>query len=127
MIKINHNQWFDLNYLGFVLIILMVIVTLMFNLKITTILILEFLYLIGGLYLYKQIQNNKTFELIVKSDSQWFIEHNNKMTPVVLKDFWLHTGRIFIWLKGPKKSISFMVSRSIIGAEIFSQLRSKII
>ena len=127
MIKINHKQWFDLNYLGLLLILIMVIISLMFSLKFSTILILNLLYLTFGMALYKQIQKTKDFDLILNSENQWFVQDNNELLPVELKDYWLHTGRMFIWLKGPKKSISFMVSRSIIGAETFSQLRSRMI
>lgn len=127
MIKINHKQWFDLNYLGLLLILIMVIISLMFSLKFSTILILNLLYLTFGMALYKQIQKTKDFDLILNSENQWFVQDNNELLPVELKDYWLHTRRMFIWLKGPKKSISFMVSRSIIGAETFSQLRSRMI
>ncbi len=127
MLKINHNQWFDLNKLGLFLILVMMFLTAFFNLEILVILVLELLYLFIGIYLYKKIQQYKFLNIILKSDRQWFLEYNNERVSVELKDYWLHTGKIFIWLKGSKKSISFMVSRSIIGAENFSQLRSKML
>ncbi len=127
MIKIKHNQWFDLNQLGLLLVLVMMFLTAFFNLEILVILVLELLYLFGGIYLYKKIQQNKCLDIVLKLDNQWFLEYNNQNMPVELKDYWLHTSKIFIWLKGSKKSISFMVSRSIIGAENFSQLRSKML
>lgn len=127
MLKINHNQWFDLNQLGLLLILVMMFLTAFFNLESLLILVLELLYLFSGIYLYKKIQQYKYLDIILKSDSQWFLEYNNARVPVELKDYWLHTGKIFIWLKGSKKSISFVVSRSIIGAENFSQLHSKML
>ncbi len=127
MIKINYNQWFDLNILGLIFTPVLMLLVVVFNIELVLILSLEILLLMAILYLYKRIQQCKNVDLILNNENKWFIHQNGEMISVELKDYWLHTNKIFIWLKGSKKSISFVVTRSIIGAENYSQLRTKIL
>ncbi len=127
MLKINQDQWFDLNNWGLILIAVMMFMSVFFDLNFLTIVLFEVFLFICGLYLFLRIAKNKNMSLILNSDNKWFVQLNDEMIAVELQDYWLQTGRIFIWLKGSKKSVSLMLSRSIIGAETFSQLRSKIL
>lgn len=127
MLKINSNQWFDLNILGLIFILIIMILIGIFNIGLTIVLSLEVLLLVGELYLFRRIQQNKNTDLILNNENKWFIQKDGEMLSVELKDYWLQTNKIFIWLKGSNKSISIMVTRSIIGAENYSQLRTKIL
>lgn len=127
MLKINHDQWFDLNNWGLILVAAMMLMSVLFDLNFLTIVLVEVFLFSCGLYLFVKITKNKNMNLILNPDNKWFVQLNNEMIAVELQDYWLQTGRIFIWLKGSKKSVSLMLSRSIIGAEAFSQLRSKIL
>lgn len=127
MLKIKVDQWFDLNKLGILLAFVIMFVVLFYNLKLYLIIFLESLICIYAYYLYKKIQVNKFSSLLITNENKWFIQVGSDRYSVNVKDFWLLTGWIFIWLKGSNKSISFVVSRSIIGAEKFSLLRSKLI
>jgi Ca2+/Na+ antiporter len=127
MLKIKVDQWFDLNILGVLLAFVIMFAVLFYNLKVYLIILLESLTCIYAYYLYKKIHGNKSSSLLINNENKWFIQIGSDRYSVDVKDFWLLTGWIFIWLKGSNKSISFVVSRSIIGAEKFSLLRSKLI
>ena len=126
MLKINNCEWFDLNKFGMILTFLLMISVLFFHINTLIILLLELLLLLYLYVLYRSVLNNELVTINVNIDNKWFVEQGGEMKAVKLKDYWLQTGRIFIWLKGSDKSISLLVSRSIIGAQKFSQLRAKI-
>ncbi|MBL4772938.1 MAG: hypothetical protein JKX98_04875 [Alcanivoracaceae bacterium] len=88
--------------------------------------LLELSMLAHGYYLYSKIRQLKSGVIMINSDNKWFVRIGKEMHPVDLKDYWLQTERLFIWLQGSKKSISFVITRSIIGAQKFSQLRARI-
>ena len=127
MLKIKQNQWFDLNSIGIYLIVIMFIVGFFLKISIVYMLVFDSLLIVFGLYLYKRIQINKDYSIMVNNENLWFIYYKDKDIAVELKDYWIQSERLFIWLKGSNKSLSFMVSRRIIGAELFSQLRTKMI
>ena len=126
MLIINQNQWFDVNVLGLILIGVMGMLGCFFTVDILIIVVYEMFLLVFGMYLLKCYQNNKNYKILINNENSWFIQQDNERFAVDLKDYWIQTSRIFIWLKGPNKSVSLMLSRSIIGAELFSQLRTKI-
>lgn len=126
MLKIKQNQWFDIDILGIVLIIVMMVVVLFQGINFYQLLILQLVFLLCSYYLLQRIRKNQHSGFLLNNQNKWFIECHGERFPVDLKDYWIHTGRLFIWLKGSNKSISFVVSRSIIGADVFSQLRTKI-
>ena len=127
MLKIKQNQWFDLNILGVFLLLIMWIIGLVTKIALIHTLIFNGLLIVFAIYLYKSIYRNKKYSIMVNSENIWFLYHEDKNTAVELKDYWIQSERLFIWLKGSNKSLSFMVSRRIIGAELYSQLRTKMI
>ena len=127
MLKIKQNQWFDLNILGVFLLLIMWIIGLVIKIAIIYALIFNGLLIVFAIYLYKRIYRNKKYSIMVNSEKSWFLYYEDKNTAVELKDYWIQSERLFIWLKGSNKSLSFMVSRRIIGAELYSQLRTKMI
>jgi len=85
------------------------------------------LFLIGyGAYLYLTIKRYKNTSIMVNSEEKWFIEWNGTTNPAQLKDYWFLKQYLFIWVKGKENSVSFVVTRSIIGEQKFSQLRALI-
>lgn len=127
MLKIKSNQWFDLNYAGVGLITLMMFLVVFFSLPIIFKLGVEILLVASIYYLYNKIIDNQKLSIMINSENEWFIQDAEESLSVELKDYWLLTGKIFIWLHGTNKSVSIVVSRSIIGEQFFSQLRSKIL
>jgi len=127
MLKIKQNQWFDINNIGILIVLLMMLIFLFQELRFFQLFIFELVLLICFIYLYQRIKANKNSAFLINSENCWFIETMDERYPVSIKDYWIHTGRLFIWLKGSNKSVSFFVSRSTIGADIFSQLRTKLI
>lgn len=126
MLIIKQNQWFDINILGLFLIMVMLVLVWFFTIDFIVIILYEIFLIIIGLFLLKRYQNNKDYKFLINNENSWFIQHNNERFSVEIKDYWIQTGKIFIWLKGPNKSVSLILSRSIIGPELFSQLRTKI-
>ncbi len=127
MLKIGTKQWFDLNIIGLYVIGMIMLIVPFYSVPFFAILLVE-VFLLSAIYLLnKKVSDNKFLEVIINTENQWFVRQKNQMIAVQLKDYWLHTGKIFIWLRGNKKSLSFVVSRHIIGVEMFSQLRSKIV
>jgi hypothetical protein len=127
MLKIKQNQWFDLNILGVFLLMTMLIFGLLIKVALVYLLIFNGFLIVFAIYLYKRIHSNKKYSIMVNSENLWFLYDKDKDITVELKDYWIQSERLFIWLKGSNKSISFMVSRRIIGAELFSQLRTRMI
>ncbi|VAW34153.1 hypothetical protein MNBD_GAMMA01-173 [hydrothermal vent metagenome] len=126
MLKISSGQWFDLNKLGLGVICVIALLVLFYPFNLWIILLLELILAANAYYLVINIHRNKNLSIILNSDDQWFLELNGDMFACELKDYWLQTGQIFIWLKGSNKSVSFILMRSIIGSQKFSQLRTQI-
>lgn len=127
MIKLKNNQWFDLTKFGLLLMLLLMVLGLLFNLDVLVLVIYELILILLAAYLYIRVGIYKNIEIMVNKENQWYILNANETFAVKLKDYWIQTGRVFIWLQGSNKSISIVVSRSIIGAENYSQLRTKIL
>ena len=126
MLILKAEQWFDLNKLGLVVTFLIAVLVLFYPFNLWVIMLLELSMLAHGYYLYSKIRQLKSGVIMINSDNKWFVRIGKEMHPVDLKDYWLQTERLFIWLQGSKKSISFVITRSIIGAQKFSQLRARI-
>ena len=126
MLKIKSSEWFDLNKFGVIFTLLLMLFVLFFNINTAIILVFELLLFLYLYTLYRSIHHNKSVTISINIENKWFAEAGGEVSVMTLKDYWLQTGRIFIWLKGSDKSISLLVSRSIIGAQKFSQLRAKI-
>ena len=127
MLKVKQEQWFDLNKLGVLLTCIMLVIGFFLTIDFGYWLIFNIFLITFSIYLYKRIQNNKEYSIMINNENLWFLNFNDKNIAVDLKDYWIQSERLFIWLKGSNKSISFMVSRRIIGAELFSQLRTRMI
>jgi hypothetical protein len=127
MLRIKQQYWFDLNKLGILLVSLMLVIGFFLVIDVEFKLMFNGLLIIISFYLYKRIQKNQEYSIMVNNENLWFLTYNDKSIAVDLKDYWIQSERIFIWLKGSNKSLSFMVSRRIIGVELFSQLRTKMI
>ncbi|MCF6288034.1 MAG: hypothetical protein L3J53_02215 [Proteobacteria bacterium] len=126
MIKIKANQWFDLNRVGLLATLFMIFVVLFFNLLLMYKFFLILCLIIYTYYLRGKIKQNNNITIMVNAEDHWFV-YNGETTQVTVKDYWLLNDKIFIWLNGTNKSISLVVSRSIIGEKLFSQLLSKIL
>ncbi|MFK8011317.1 MAG: hypothetical protein AB8B80_04700 [Marinicellaceae bacterium] len=126
MIKIHQEEIFDLNKVGLILTVLIGFFMLLNPIQWTYLLVLELVLLGYGFYLLKTIKNNKNVAIFINKENKWFVEKDGKMQHIILKDFWFLNQLIFLWVKGKKNSVSFVVTRSIIGAEKFSQLRALI-
>jgi len=126
MLIIKHNEIFDLNKVGLVATLIIAVFAMFYPVLMGIKLLIELFLGVYGYYLFTQIHLNKSLSVYINSENQWFSEIDKEMIPLELKDYWLQTDRLFIWLKGSKKSVSFVVSRSIIGAQKFSQLKTKI-
>ena len=127
MLVFQKNQWFDLNKIALVLGVLIAIVIFFLPIKWYVILFLELVISSNLFYLYRQVNNYRAMKIMVNDDSQWYLELDDSRYAVEIKDYWLLTGCILVWLKGSNKSVSFKLSRSIIGAQNFSLLRTKIL
>lgn len=126
MIKFDPDEIFNLDKIGLWLTILIAVLLLVYPITLTNLLILETLLSGYGYYLFNRINRNKNIAIIINKQDKWFVETNGEMNPIDLKDYWLLKQYIFFWAKGTKNSVSFVVTRSIIGAKKFSQLRALI-
>jgi len=124
MIKLKPNEMLDLNIIGVWVVILIALLMLVYSINLIYLISLEFALLGYGLYLFLQIQKNKKSALFINKQEKWFVEINGEMYPVQLKDYWLLKQYIFLWVEGKQNSVSFVVTRSIIGPQRFSQLRA---
>lgn len=127
MLKLTRNECFDINILGFLFIVMLFILVLFYSLPLSLIVGIQFILGIIAVLLFKQMQNNKYISILINSEDLWFVESGGETTAVQLKDYWIFSGLVFFWLKGDKNSVSFVVTRSIIGAPKFSQLLTKIL
>jgi hypothetical protein len=127
MLKIKQQHWVDLNKLGVLLTCIMLVIGFFLTIDLVYRLIFNGLIIIIGFYLYKRIHDNKEYSIMINNENLWFLYCDDINIAVDLKDYWIQSERLFIWLKGSNKSLSFMVSRRIIGAELFSQLRTRMI
>jgi c-di-AMP phosphodiesterase-like protein len=127
MLKLIRQECFDLNTLGFIFVFILFIFAMFYSLPLSIILAIEILLGLVALFLFKQLHSNKYISILINTENQWFVESAGETTAVQLKDYWVFSGLIFFWLKGEKNSVSFVVTRSIIGAPKFSQLRAKIL
>lgn len=120
MIALQSDEYFDLNKLGLLVSVLVVILTLTLNiswiLKVLSVIYI-FLY---DIWLFKKIQKNKSIVLSLETSGRWQIKRDDKLTEVKLNDFWKFSGFLCLWLKGEQESLSIVVSRRIIGAQKFS-------
>lgn len=127
MLKLKAADIFDVNILGLVFIFIVAVILVFFPLDLILMIVFEVCLFSFGYYLYSRINRNDALCVFINSENQWFIEYDKQLISVTLKDYWVFSSRIFIWLKGEKYSVSFVVTRSIIGAHYFSQLHAKIL
>ena len=126
MIKFKPNEIFDLNKVGLWISILIALLMVLYPIKLMYLIPIEMILLCYGYYLYKGIKKYKDSAIVINKHDKWFVDNKTEMHPVILKDYWLLKQYIFFWAKGPKTSVSFVVTRSIIGPQRFSQLRALI-
>jgi len=127
MLTIKNNHWFDLNLIGVGFALSLSALVLFYPILIIYQLMIELLLFVTIYFLNTNIKLNRSIVIMINAENKWFIEQDGNMLSVEVKDYWLHTKRIFIWLKSSKRSLSIVINRQIIGAEKFSQLRAKII
>lgn len=82
--------------------------------------------LIYGYYLFRRINSYKKTVVLLNDENKWFLKESENTYKIRLKDYWILNKHLFIWLKGSNKSISLMISRSIIGPHNYSLIRSKL-
>ena len=121
------KSWFDVNKIGVVITICFALIVLFYQLHWLMKLLIEFLLLFYLYYLIRKIKSYQSTTIIVNTENQWAIEQAKQRFEVEVKDYWMLTGYIFLWLKGSNKSVSIVFSRRIIGAVNFSQVRTKIL
>lgn len=127
MLKLIRQECFDLNILGLFFVFILFVFVMFYSLPLSIILAVEIALGLVAVYLFRQVQSNKYISILINAENQWFVESGDETTAVQLKDYWVFSGLIFFWLKGEKYSVSFVVTRSIIGSPKFSQLRAKIL
>ena len=126
-LKIKSNHWFDLNFIGIAFAVLISVLVLFYHIAIIYKVLIELFLFVTIYTLNRNIKLNQATVIVINSENKWFVEQDGKIFAVEVNDYWLHTKRIFIWLKCSKKSLSIVINRHTIGAERFSQLRAKII
>jgi hypothetical protein len=126
MFEIKACEWFDLNKLGLYLSSVVAIIILIYPLDTLLKVLLLSSLIIYAYYLLSSLLKYKNFSILLNNDNEWFIKSGENISSVELKDYWLQTKRLYIFLKGKDKSVSIAVSRSIIGPQRFSQLRAQL-
>ncbi len=121
------KDWFDVNKIGVVVIGISGLVAPFLTMPWWLTLIVELVLFSYLYYLIKQIKQYQKTIILVSSENQWVLEQNKQRFDVEVKDYWVLTGYLFLWLKGSNKSVSIVVARRIIGAVNFSQIRTKIL
>ncbi len=127
MLFIYPKDWFDVNKIGLGVIAICVLIVLFLNQPWWFTLLAEIILLAYSYFLMQKIKRYKSSIILVNSENQWVIEQDKQRFEVELKDYWIMTGYLFLMLKGENKSVSIMLSRRIIGAVNFSQIRTKIL
>ena len=121
------KDWLDVNKIGIAVIGFCGLLVPFLTMPWWLILIIELVLLAYLYYFFKQIKQYQKAIILVNSENQWALELDKKRFEVEVKDYWILTGFIFLMLKGSNKSVSIMLSRRIIGAVNFSQIRTKIL
>ncbi len=121
------KDWFDVNKIGVVVIGISGLLVPFLAMPWWLTFVVELLFLGYLYYLIKQIKQYQKVVILVNNENQWALEQNKQRFDVEVKDYWVLTGYLFLWLKGSNKSVSIVFSRRIIGAVNFSQIRTKIL
>jgi len=127
MLKLKAHECIDLNIIGLMCTGIIAFIIVFFPLSWKLILLLEVFLLLYAFYLLNRVKSNQYASVLINIDHKWFVSIGSVSQEVNLKDYWILSGLVFFWLKGDKFSVSFVVSRSIIGAQKFSQLRAIIL
>ncbi len=127
MLFIYPKDWFDVNKIGLGVIAICALIVLFLNQPWWFTVLAEIILLAYSYFLMQKIKRYKSSIILVNSENQWVIELDKQRFEVELKDYWILTGYLFLMLKGENKSVSIMLSRRIIGAVNFSQIRTKIL
>lgn len=127
MLFIYPKDWFDVNKIGLGVIAICALIVLFLNQPWWFSVLAEIILLAYSYFLIQKIKRYKSSIILVNSENQWVIEQDKQRFEVELKDYWILTGYLFLMLKGENKSVSIMLSRRIIGAVNFSQIRTKIL
>jgi hypothetical protein len=126
VIIIHPHQFKDIDKLGFLFSIFCLIIVIFQSIPLLIKLTILLLILLYGFYLYKRVKTNENLSILLNDESNWYLKDLENTQRVELKDYWILNKHIFIWLKGSNKSISLVLSRSIIGEQNFSLVRSKL-
>ena len=127
MLFIYPKDWFDVNKIGLGVIAICALIVLFLNQPWWFTVLAEIILLAYSYFLMQKIKRYKSSIILVNSENQWVIELDKQRFEVELKDYWILTGYLFLMLKGENKSVSIVLSRRIIGAVNFSQIRTKIL
>lgn len=127
MLMFYPKDWFDVNKIGIAVTLICGLIVLFLTMPWWLKVVVELVFLAYFYYLIQKIKSYQEAIFLINSENLWAIEQDKKRFDVELKDYWVLTGYIFLWLKGPNKSVSIVLSRRIIGAVNFSQIRTKIL
>jgi hypothetical protein len=126
MIILKSNRFYDTNKIGVIFVFVCIFIV---SIQSTSVL-LKFFLITGfscyNYYLFQLIKKYKNINLMLNDENQWILDSSINLYKLEIKDYWILKKYLFIWLKGSNKSISLMLSRSIIGEQQFSLLRSKL-
>lgn len=122
MLVFKDRDILDMNKPGLVFVSILMGYALVLTNHIIIFILSELLLLIIGLWILAQTKTTYAMKIMVNDQGQWIVRKNNFNYDVVVNDYWKIGGSLLIWLKGPEKSVSIRLSRSIIGADKFSQL-----
>jgi hypothetical protein len=120
------DNYKDINKLGMLIVFTCVFLISIQSISISLKLILIIVLCFYNYYLYIKIKAFKNAKILINDEGHWFLEDATSTIKVDLKEYWIVEKHLFIWLKATNKSISLMISRSIIGEQKFSLLRSKL-
>lgn len=126
MILINSKEFIDINKIGLVFVMFCMIIILISPIYLIIKILAICFLIVSGYYLKLRIRKFHSSTFLLNEERQWLIQINDENIKMELKEYWLFPKHIFIWLKGSNKSISIMLSRSIIGEQKYSLIRSKL-
>ena len=123
MLTITDNEWFDLHHFAMVLTSMLLFFVAVIQTPVSVKLIFLAFLLLCLVYFFRRIKYYIGTNICV-INHQWFIRKQDRLIKVDVHHHWLQTRFLCISLRGSENAISFVIARSIIGPERFSQLRA---
>ena len=126
MILIKPKQWFDLNKLALGFIVVIGVIVIFYSISLVYKILIESFLFTFFVFITKKIQSHENLVILLNNEGFWLLKEQDETEKVEVKDYWIVADKLFFWLKGSNKSLAFMLSRRIIGAQNYSKIRSLI-